>query len=173
MSKLSSHQANEYITGREGEICFVDVRSQDEFKSGYIPQSKCIPLPEISKRLDEFPKDRPILLSCQSGMRSAKARQLLESHGFKDIYEVDGGFSAWKRAGLPTSRSKKSGLSIQRQVFLTAGTLILSGTLLSHFVNPSWWLLPFFVGVGLTFNGLTGFCGMAKLLEAMPWNKAH
>ncbi|MCB0406251.1 MAG: rhodanese-like domain-containing protein [Bdellovibrionales bacterium] len=171
MSKLSSEQAKEYLAEREGEVCFVDVRSQDEFKSGYIPQSKCIPLPEISNRLNEFPKDRPILLSCQSGMRSAKARQLLESYGFSDIFEVDGGFSAWKRAGLPTSKKKKAGISIQRQVLLTAGTLVLSGTLLSHFVNPTWWLLPAFVGAGLSFAGVSGFCGLAKVLERMPWNR--
>ncbi|MEZ4749503.1 MAG: rhodanese-like domain-containing protein [Bdellovibrionota bacterium] len=173
MSKLSSQQAKNYLDSREGEVCFVDVRSEDEFKAGFIPASKCIPLPEINKRLDEFPKNGPILLSCQSGMRSAKARELLESHGFKDIYEVDGGFSAWKRAGLPTSKGKKSSLSIQRQVLFTAGSLVLSGTLLSHFVSPAWWVLPAAVGAGLTFAGLSGFCGLAKVLQVMPWNRDH
>lgn len=54
---------------------------------------------------------------------------------------------------------------------ISAGALILIGAFLGNFVNYKFWLLPSFVGAGLFFAGITGFCGMAIFLEKMPWNK--
>jgi hypothetical protein len=60
---------------------------------------------------------------------------------------------------------------MQRQVMIAAGLLVLAATLLSLFVAPAWIALSIFVGAGLTFAGVTGFCGMARLLALMPWNR--
>lgn len=59
-----------------------------------------------------------------------------------------------------------------RQVQITTGLLILTGVVLGWFVNPAFYALSAFVGAGLTFAGATGWCGMAMLLKAMPWNRA-
>jgi len=62
-------------------------------------------------------------------------------------------------------------LDVMRQVQVTAGSLVLIGVLLGAFLNPWFLILSGFVGSGLMFAGLSGWCGMAKLLGNMPWNK--
>lgn len=58
-----------------------------------------------------------------------------------------------------------------RQVQITAGSLVLTGVLLGLFVAPGFFGLSAFVGAGLIFAGVTGWCGMANLLRVMPWNR--
>lgn len=62
-------------------------------------------------------------------------------------------------------------IEIQRQVMIAAGLLVLLGIFLSIAASPIWIALAIFVGVGPTFAGVTGFCGMARLLALMPWNR--
>lgn len=58
-----------------------------------------------------------------------------------------------------------------RQVQIAAGLLILCGVVLGYSVSGGFFLLSGFVGAGLLFAGVTGFCGMARLLRVMPWNR--
>jgi hypothetical protein len=74
-------------------------------------------------------------------------------------------------AGLPVERQAVGGISLERQVRIVAGALVLSGTLLGVFVHPLLFILPGFVGGGLMFAGITDICGMGMLLARMPWNK--
>jgi rhodanese-related sulfurtransferase len=60
-----------------------------------------------------------------------------------------------------------------RQAQIVAGGLVLAGVLLSVLVAPGWIWLSGFVGAGLMFAGISGFCGMARLLAAMPWNQVR
>ncbi len=76
---------------------------------------------------------------------------------------------AWEQAGLSVTRGKKA-ISLERQVRIAAGLLVLIGVGLS-FVHPYWIGLSAFVGAGLTFAGITDTCGMGLLLARMPWNK--
>ena len=66
---------------------------------------------------------------------------------------------------------QKAPLEMMRQVQITAGLLVLIGVLLGYIVHPGFFGLSAFVGAGLTFAGTTGFCGMARLLQAAPWNR--
>ena len=84
---------------------------------------------------------------------------------------AEGGIEAWKKAGLPIARDRSQPIEIQRQVMIAAGSLVLLGVLLGRFVAPELYALPALVGAGLTFAGITGWCGMAKLLALMPWNR--
>jgi rhodanese-related sulfurtransferase len=86
-------------------------------------------------------------------------------------YLLEGGIEAWRKAGLPVIDDAKAPLEIMRQVQITAGLLVLTGVILSLTVAPAWIGLSAFVGAGLTFAGATGWCGMAKLLAVMPWNR--
>src|SRR5512143_3510627 len=99
--KLSPKEVHAQLQNPEPEVCFVDVRSQDEFASGHIPGMRCIPLDRLEGELGSLPKDRMILLSCQSGRRSGLAKEKLRSLGFERLAELDGGLAAWKKAGLP------------------------------------------------------------------------
>ncbi len=84
---------------------------------------------------------------------------------------LEGGLDAWKAHGLPIQADRFQPIELMRQVQMTAGGLILIGAALGLLVHPAFWGLAAFVGAGLFFAGATGFCGMARLLALMPWNR--
>jgi rhodanese-related sulfurtransferase len=90
--------------------------------------------------------------------------------GYRQLYWYRDGMYAWEQAGLPVNRGKAV-LSLERQVRIAAGLLVLTGTILGTWVHPGFYGLAAFVGAGLTFAGLTDWCGMAMLLAKMPWNQ--
>ena len=81
----------------EEDIFILDVRRPDEYAQGYVPKAYLITLDEIDQRLDEIPRDIPVILVCKSGGRSARAAQQLEDHGFDDLYNMVGGTLAWPK----------------------------------------------------------------------------
>jgi rhodanese-related sulfurtransferase len=84
---------------------------------------------------------------------------------------VEGGTAGWIKAGLPVERRAVAGISLERQVRIAAGFLVLAGTALGFFWHPALLGLSAFVGAGLMFAGITDICGMAMLLARMPWNR--
>jgi rhodanese-related sulfurtransferase len=148
----------------------VDVRSSSEFAAGHIPGAVNIPMDQIESRLDDLSADVPIILTCQTGKRAQISAGLLAPCQ-RQITVLEGGTKAWIDAGLPVVASVKTRWSLERQVRLGAGLLGLVGTILALAVNPRWVLLCGFVGLGLTFAGLTDLCPMAAILEKMPWNR--
>ena len=89
--------------------------------------------------------------------------------GHPRIVVVEGGTEAWVDSGLPVVRGKKA-VSLERQVRIAAGALVLIGSILT-LVNSYFLVLPAFVGAGLVFAGVTDTCGMGMLLAKMPWNQ--
>ncbi|MBC7637039.1 MAG: rhodanese family protein, partial [Acetobacteraceae bacterium] len=87
-------------------------------------------------------------------------------------YVLDGGLDGWARAGLPVGANRKAPLEMMRQVQIVAGSLVLTGAVLGWLVSPYFFGLSAFVGAGLTFAGISGFCGMARVLGYLPWNRA-
>ncbi len=88
------------------DALILDVREDKEFASGHIPKAKHIPLGKLSSRiqeLDQF-KSQPILVTCRSGQRSARACGMLKKAGFETVYNQAGGILAWERANLPISK---------------------------------------------------------------------
>jgi rhodanese-related sulfurtransferase len=154
----------------DDRLRIIDVRSPGEYASGHIPGAINIPLEQVETRLDDLGSG-PIALLCQSGRRAEMACQLLDPHG-RDLLLVGGGTKAWADSGMPLVASSSSRWSLERQVRLIAGLLVLLGSALAAFVGPGWIFLPAFVGAGLTFAGLTDICGMGLLLAKMPWNRA-
>ena len=118
-----------------------------------------------------FSKDQEIHVICQSGGRSMKVCQKLESAGFEKGVNVEGGTSAWDGAGLPVIAGKKA-ISLERQVRIAAGALVVIGAVVGHFYNPAGYGLSAFVGAGLVFAGVTDTCGMGMIIAKMPWNRA-
>jgi hypothetical protein len=109
------------------------------------------------------------MLICHSGQRAKEAAEKLESVGFTRIAAVDGGTKACVSAGLPLVRGSRR-LPIQRQVLIGAGIVLLSGLALS-FVQTGFIAITWFAASMLVVAGLTGFCPMAKILAAAPWNR--
>ncbi len=148
----------------------VDVRSGTEFASGHIPGAVNIPMDEIESRLGDLGANLPIVLVCQSGKRARMTAGQLEPCQ-RQITVLEGGTTAWIEAALPVVASVKTRWSLERQVRLGAGLIVLTGAILALTVNPRWLFLCGFVGLGLTFAGLTDICAMGIILEKMPWNK--
>ena len=83
------------------EVTVIDVRGASEWKQGHLPGATHIPLGYLSQRLDEVPSDRPVMVQCQGGARSAMAASLLARAGRRNVTNLVGGFAAWRGAGLP------------------------------------------------------------------------
>ncbi len=154
---------------------FLDVRTPAEFRSVHAQFARLIPLDELDvNALYEktgFKQEQPLYILCQSGRRAATAAEKLHAAGITNCIVVEGGTNAWVEAGLPVERAPGGAISIERQVRIAAGTLVVTGILLGWFVSPWFFLLSGFVGAGLVFAGVTDWCGMALLLAKMPWNK--
>lgn len=84
----------------EGAL-LVDVREADEYRQARIPGSLLLPLSEFQARYAELPQDRPLILQCRSGVRSARATEFLLGRGYRDVANLAGGILAWKSAELP------------------------------------------------------------------------
>ena len=112
-----------------------------------------------------------MVFHCRSGARtSANAARLADAAGC-EAYILEGGIDAWKTAGLPVAVDRRQPIEIMRQVQITAGALVLLGVLLGVWLAPAFLALSGFVGAGLMFAGISGWCGMARLLGLMPWNR--
>ncbi len=88
------------------EACIVDVREPDEFKSGHVLNAKLIPLGKLRERMGELERyrDKPVVVVCRSGNRSATACALIGKEGFTQVYNLAGGMMAWQKSGLPVEK---------------------------------------------------------------------
>lgn len=87
---------------QQGGFRLIDVRTENEVANGKILQGEHIPLHLLPLRLSELDKNAKTVFYCQIGGRSAQAASFAASNGFADVYNVQGGISAWRNAGLPT-----------------------------------------------------------------------
>ncbi len=154
-------------------IALIDVRTPLEFRTVHIGFAKNIPLDQLdeAKISQVASKGDPIYVICHSGGRAAKACEQLAAWGLQDAVSIEGGTSAWMAAGLPVQRDVKV-ISLERQVRMAAGSLVVLGCVLALTVHIGFTALAIFVGCGLVFAGLTDTCGMGLILAKMPWNKA-
>lgn len=91
---------------QSGDVVVLDVRNRPEWDAGHIPGARLIPLPELTGRLDELPKDAKIRVHCQSGARSAVAASVLRANGFTDVTDLSGGFASWVARGGAVERGR-------------------------------------------------------------------
>ena len=153
----------------------VDVRTPAEFEAVHATGVKLYPLDALDpKRISAelgISAQAPVIFLCASGNRARKAAEKFHAEGIPHCLVVEGGTKAWEVAGLPVVRGKGA-ISIERQVRIGAGTMVLVGVVLGSWVDPLWFFLSGFVGAGLIFAGITDWCGMGMLLAKMPWNQA-
>ena len=88
-----------------------------------------------------------------------------------DIWNLEGGIFAWKSNDFPVKSGIKKIIPIDRQVHVIIGSGIVIGTLLGVMNHQIWFILPLIFGLGLFNSGVTGWCGLGKLIAKMPWNR--
>lgn len=155
-----------------GRAYIVDVREVDEHRREHVAGASLLPSSAFS--VSGFPAaqaERLALVLCRSGGRAGKVAAALVAAGRSDVRVIEGGITGWERSGMPVVRDAKAPMPIIRQVMIAAGTMVAGFTVLAAAVNP-WFLLGAgFVGAGLAFAGISGFCPMATVLGKMPWNR--
>ena len=156
---------------KQGAV-LIDIREANERAREQIPGAQHLPLSALTNEDAKVVEAPAVIFHCRSGMRTkSNAEALRCKAGNADAYFVEGGLDAWKKAGLPLITDRSKPIEIQRQVQIAAGSLALIGTLLGSFVHPAFLFIPGLVGAGLTFAGLSRFCGMAIMLARAPWNR--
>lgn len=152
-------------------VDFINVCTPAEYKEKHIKGVRSVPLDTLHTHITGLNQKKTVYIHCRSGNRGRKAIEKLQSLGVTaELVNVEGGLLAWEEAGHETG-SHTTRLPLMRQVFIGAGGLVLGGVLLTHFVGYAFILIPLFVSLGLLVSGFTGWCGMALLLNKMPWNK--
>ena len=168
LTALSPHDVAARLS--QGRAILIDVREPDEFAREHVAGSISAPLSGIDQtRLGS--SSETVIFTCRSGARTGANCDRLAARVEGAAFVMEGGLGAWKAEGLPVTQDRKAPLEMMRQVQIGAGGLMLLGVGLSLFVHPGFIALSAFVGAGLLVAGLTGFCGMAKLLAVMPWNR--
>jgi rhodanese-related sulfurtransferase len=151
----------------------IDVRTPLEYREVHVDCACNIPLDTLDPALifhnRHSPAEAPLYVICRSGGRATQACEKFITAGFPNVVNVEGGTLACIDAGLSVVRGEKV-FSLERQVRITAGLMVIAGVLLGWFVHPYFYGLSAFVGAGLIFAGITDSCPMALLIAKMPWN---
>lgn len=155
----------------DGSAVLIDIREPGEYAREHVLGARLVPVATIDRH--DFDRDhgKALVFHCRSGNRTATNAARILARDFAEAYQLSGGIDAWKAAGLPTHLDRSAPIELMRQVQIAAGSLVLLGVLLGFLVSPWFFGLSGFVGAGLTFAGATGFCGMARMLAVMPWNR--
>lgn len=162
-----------FDTGKS--VMLIDVRTPVEFRQAHVAFARNVPLSELDpKAIGESVKggDATLFFLCQAGTRGRQACEKLVQAGYPNVANVEGGTTACERDGLPMTHGKAA-MSLERQVRIAAGSLVLLGVILGWAVHPAFIGLSAFVGAGLVYAGVSDTCGMGMLLARMPWNKCQ
>ncbi len=103
IAQVSVTEAKKAIEDKK-DAQFIDVRTVEEYAGGHAVGAKNLPLDKLEADLAELDKNKPVYVICETGRRSQKGSEILQKAGFKDIYNITGGTSEWKSAGLPTEK---------------------------------------------------------------------
>jgi rhodanese-related sulfurtransferase len=152
-------------------VSIIDIRDPAEYAREHIPNAHSIPLSQLSPATVSNCKEADhVVVHCLGGVRTCQAAPLLKEV-LPNCLILEGGLNAWKKAGGIVSVNRKIPMSIDRQVFVIVGFLLLIALALAWCVSPWFNLLIIFFAVALIFSGITGFCAMAKLLKNFPYNQ--
>lgn len=147
----------------------LDVRGPNAHESQHIEKSVQMSVSDIAQ--DKAPTgDKVRVIHCEADACTNKAYDdLMKENPSADVYVLEGGIQAWRKAGLPTVGSGQ--MSMMHQAYLVIGPTLLVGVILGAFVNPWFYLIPALVGLALIVAGLTRVCPICAILSLMPWNK--
>lgn len=152
-----------------GQWKLLDVRRPEEYQAVRIEPSLNIPLDSLAGQVERL-KGGKWIVSCRSGMRAGQAAEMLLSLGLQNICLAKESLNGWLKRAYPVVKEPVP-ISLERQVRMIAGGLVLVGSLLGLLVSRWFLVIPIFVGSGLLFAGLTDSCMMGILLMKLPYNR--
>jgi rhodanese-related sulfurtransferase len=156
---------------KAGDISLIDVREADERAREHIAGTISLPLSDLERgHVDVVPRGA-VAFHCKSGMRTGANCGRLAAHVEGEAFMLTGGLDAWKKDGLPVVADISAPLELQRQVQIAIGALLVLGATLATLVHPGFVALSAIMGLGLLNAGITGWCGLAKLIALAPWNR--
>lgn len=167
------------------EINLIDVRTPDEYRTGHALGAKLVPLDELDPEVltSELQQsgvghEEPLYITCQAGFRAQQAAERLLSAGYRRLVLIEGGTEAWKKAGLPMEHSGNAislgygnVISLERQVQIAIGVLLVLKVFFGFTVHELFFAAIPLIGAGLILSGTTRWCGMARLVAMLPWNR--
>ena len=158
----------------EGAV-LIDIREANERARERIGGSVHLPLTAMDGTGTGLPDCDHVIFHCKSGARTVNNAQQLQAYAGpgRTVYILEGGLDRWRQDGLPIVLDRSKPIELQRQVQIVAGGVGLIGTILGVLISPWFLVVPGFIGAGLLFAGITGFCGMARILMRAPWNRPH
>lgn len=168
LKPLAPRSIQQYLD--QGAI-LVDIRAADEYAREHITQARHFTLEQLAADKSMLKDATAVIFHCRSGNRTQMNAAALSACVPCEAYVLEGGLDAWKKAELPIIADRSQPLELQRQVQIAAGSMVVLGTALGVTVSPWFLLLSGFVGAGLVFAGVSGFCGLARVLMRMPWNR--
>jgi rhodanese-related sulfurtransferase len=173
MSNLKSISPDRAAVLMRSGAVLIDIREADEHARESIPGARHHSLARIDSESPIRSGDEVVIFHCKSGARtSGNSSKLSAAAPHCEAYVLEGGLNAWKKAGLPVTLDRSQPIEIMRQVQIAAGGLVLLGVTLGAAITPGFYVLAGIVGAGLLFAGVSGFCGLARLLGMMPWNRS-
>jgi rhodanese-related sulfurtransferase len=165
------------MANKTADMCILDVRTIAEVKAAGLDKCLHIPLHELTpERLqqenEKSGKDgRAIYLLCQAGKRAEMAADQLRGKVSAELVIIEGGMNAVRQSNIAISKQGRHVISLERQIRIAAGLLVVTGVVLGTWYTPGFYALSGIVGAGLTFAGITDICPMGMLIAKAPWNK--
>jgi rhodanese-related sulfurtransferase len=155
----------------------LDVRSAAEYRAGHIPDAQLMSIDSLSAdalaqvfKRPSLGREETLYITCHAGPRALQAAERLQQAGYKNVTLIEGGTQRWEQLGLPVERCGKA-LSLERQVQIAIGSLLVLKVFLGFSVHELFFALTAMIGVGLIVAGTTRWCGMARLIAHLPWNR--
>jgi rhodanese-related sulfurtransferase len=152
----------------------VDVRTPVEYREIHVQGAQLVPLDRLDPQAVMAARNgtvhNPLYLICRSGSRAREACERFVAAGFHNVFYIEGGTLGCEKAGLDIVRGKKA-LSLDRQMRMVMGFLVLIGIGLALAVHPWFIGLSAFVGMGMIFAGITDRCPLSQVVARMPWNQ--
>ena len=175
--KKISAEAFQSVLHKNKNLFVIDVRTEAEFAACHVKGARLFPLQDLSParillESEGAVGDAPIYVLCKAGGRALKAADILAPETMRDVIVIEGGTDACVACGMPAILGEPA-MSLERQVRVAAGSLVVVGVALGTFIDTAFYGVSAFVGAGLVFAGLTDTCAMGMLIARMPWNKVN
>lgn len=157
-------------------LAIIDLRTPAECQGEALGGCHELPVQDLNEKSfnqlsDKFSENADVYLLCQSGQRATIAVEKLQGKTQHPLIIIEGGLNGLKSAGAKLLQGQSKVISLERQVRIAAGFLVLVGAVLGFTVNTAFFGLSAFVGAGLMFAGITDTCAMGLMIARMPWNQ--